>query len=88
MFKVVYIYVCVCMYVCMYVCIKYMCMFVSCIYVYMSLHIYVCVYLLPGWKVGSLIPGRVKPMTFKIDTCCFLVWHSALGQGLVSTVSR
>ena len=32
------------------------------------------------WEIssGSLVPGRVKLMTYKIDTFCFLAWHSAL----------
>ena len=30
------------------------------------------------WEIGSLVPGRVKPMTFKIDTYCFLAQCSAL----------
>ena len=24
------------------------------------------------WEIGSLVPGQVKPMTYQIDTCCFL----------------
>ena len=27
---------------------------------------------------GSLVPGRVKPLTYKIDTCRFLARNSAL----------
>ena len=30
------------------------------------------------WEIGSSVPSRVKPMTYKIDTCRFLAWHSAL----------
>ena len=30
------------------------------------------------WKVGSSVPGRVKQMTYKSDTCCCLTRHSAL----------
>ena len=34
------------------------------------------------WKFRSLVPSRVKLMTYKIDTCRFLSWRSALiGQG-------
>ena len=29
-------------------------------------------------KAGSSNPGRIKPMTYKIDTCRFLVWRSIL----------
>ena len=29
-------------------------------------------------KVGSLIPSKVKLMTYKIGICHFLAWHSAL----------
>ena len=39
---------------------------------------------------GCSGPGRVKPITYQIDTCCFLASKSALnriGQGLVSSVS-
>ena len=25
-------------------------------------------------KIGSWVRGRVKPITYRIDTCCFLVW--------------
>ena len=32
---------------------------------------------LPGQKVGNLKPGRVKLMTLKIDTYCYLTWCSA-----------
>ena len=28
-------------------------------------------------KIGSLVPGRVKSRTYKIDTCRFLAWRSA-----------
>ena len=28
------------------------------------------------WEMGSLIPGRVKPMTYQIVTYRFLAWHS------------
>ena len=31
---------------------------------------------LPMQKVVSSIPGRVKPMTYKIDTCRFLAKRS------------
>ena len=27
-------------------------------------------------KIMSSVPGRVKAITYKIDTCCFLAWHS------------
>ena len=40
---------------------------------------------------GSSVSDRVKPMTYTIDTCRFLAWHSGItriGQGLVSSVSR
>ena len=30
------------------------------------------------WAVENLVPGRVKPMTYKIDTCRFLAWRSEL----------
>ena len=30
------------------------------------------------WEIESLVPGRVKPITYKFDTCHFLVWCSAL----------
>ena len=30
------------------------------------------------WEIGSLVSGRVNPMTYKIDTCHFRVWYSAL----------
>ena len=30
------------------------------------------------WKVGSLNPSRVNPMTYKIDTCHHLAWHLVL----------
>ena len=33
----------------------------------------VCVLKLQGWNCDCL-----KAMTYKIDTCCFLVWRSAL----------
>ena len=34
------------------------------------------------WEIMSLVPGRVKLMTYKIDTCLFLVGCSALlGMG-------
>ena len=39
-------------------------------------------------EIGSSVPGRGKPMIYRIDTCHFLAWHSTLGQGLVSSVSR
>ena len=33
-------------------------------------------------EIGSSVPGRSNPMTYKIDTCPFLAWRSAsLGQG-------
>ena len=32
----------------------------------------------PVWEIGSLIPGRVKPKTYKIDTYHYLAWCSAL----------
>ena len=42
------------------------------------------------WDIGSLVPGRVKTVTYKIDTWRFLAWHSILFgegmQGLVSSV--
>ena len=31
-----------------------------------------------GEEIVSLVPGRVKPMSYKIDTCRFLAWRSAL----------
>ena len=30
------------------------------------------------WEIGSLIPGQVKPMTYNVDTSCFLAWFLAL----------
>ena len=30
------------------------------------------------WEIRSLVLGRVKPMTLKIDTCRFLARRSAL----------
>ena len=37
---------------------------------------------LPVWKIGSSIPGRIKPMTYQIDTSRYLIRHSALiGEG-------
>ena len=33
---------------------------------------------LPIQKIGSSIPGRVKPITYTIDTCHFLVRSLAL----------
>ena len=30
------------------------------------------------WEIGSSVPGRVKSMTYKIDTCCFLAWRFAI----------
>ena len=40
-------------------------------------------------KIRSYSPSRVKPVAYKIDTCCYLAWHSVLiGQGLVSSVSE
>ena len=34
------------------------------------------------WEIASLILGRVKTMTYKIDTCRFLAWRLALiGSG-------
>ena len=30
------------------------------------------------WEIGSLVLGRVKSMTYKIDTCRFVAWHSTL----------
>ena len=33
---------------------------------------------LPVRKVGNLNLSRVKPITYKIDTCCYLAWRSAL----------
>ena len=40
------------------------------------------------WEIRSLVPGRVKPMTYQIDTCRFLAWCSALiGYGKISSVS-
>ena len=32
------------------------------------------------WDLGSSVPSRVKPMTYKIDTCHFLVGRSALTE--------
>ena len=29
-------------------------------------------------EIGILLFGRVKPMTYNIDTSCFAVWRSAL----------
>ena len=29
-------------------------------------------------EIGGSIPGRVKLMTYKIDTYCLLAWHLAL----------
>ena len=29
-------------------------------------------------EIGSSVPGGVKPMTYKIDTRCFMAWCSAL----------
>ena len=29
-------------------------------------------------KCRSSVPGRVKPMTYKMDTCHFLAWYTAL----------
>ena len=36
------------------------------------------------WEIGSSIPGRVKPMTYKTDACHFIAWCSAVlrGQGM------
>ena len=28
--------------------------------------------ILPVWEIGSLVPCRVTPMTYKMDTCDFL----------------
>ena len=37
---------------------------------------------LPMLKVGSSNPDRVKPMAYKVYTCRYLTWCSALlGQG-------
>ena len=33
------------------------------------------------WKVSNLNRGRVKPTTYKIDTCRYVAWHSALLGG-------
>ena len=30
------------------------------------------------WEIGRSLPSPFKPMTYKIDTCCFLARHSAL----------
>ena len=30
------------------------------------------------WEIRSPVPSRVKPMTYQIDTHCFLAWHSEL----------
>ena len=30
------------------------------------------------WEIGSSAPSQFKPMTYKIDTCLFLAWNSAL----------
>ena len=27
------------------------------------------------WEIRILVPGRVEPMSYKIDTCYFLAWH-------------
>ena len=32
----------------------------------------------PVWEIGSSVPSRVKPVTYKIDTCHFVAWRSAL----------
>ena len=29
-------------------------------------------------EIGSLVPGRVKQMTYKVDTCPFLAWQSVI----------
>ena len=29
-------------------------------------------------EMGRFVPGRVKPMTYKINACRFLAWLSAL----------
>ena len=33
---------------------------------------------LPVLEIRGPIPGRFKPMIYKIDTCCFQAWCSAL----------
>ena len=30
------------------------------------------------WEVKSLVPSRVKPITYQTDTCRFLAWRSAV----------
>ena len=30
------------------------------------------------WDIGTLVPGQVKPMTYKIDICHFLAWYLPL----------
>ena len=30
------------------------------------------------WEFGSSVPGRVKPMAYILDICCFLAWRLAL----------
>ena len=30
------------------------------------------------WEIRSLVPGRVKIVTYKIDTCHFLAWPLAV----------
>ena len=41
----------------------------------------------PVREIWSWIPDRVKQMTYKIDTCCFLAWCSVLiGEGKDSLV--
>ena len=56
--------------------------------VYMCIYIYTYMYIGAVAKsveckphvqeIASSIPSRVKPMTYKIDTFCFLAQHSAL----------
>ena len=29
-------------------------------------------------EIGSLVPGQVKSMTYRIDTCRFLAWRFAV----------
>ena len=36
-------------------------------------------------EIRSLMPSRVKPMIYKVDTCHFLIWH-LIGSGLISYV--
>ena len=41
------------------------------------------------WEIGSLVPQRIKPMSYKIDTCHFLILVHRINkieQGLVNSV--